>query len=291
MTAIERLCLVTGMSGAGKSAALAILEDLGYEVIDNLPVRLVDGVLSGAAESARGLAVGIDARTRDFRSETVLSTVEALRARGRPSLSLLFLDCDDAVLQRRFTETRRRHPMARDRPPADGIRRERLLMAPVKARADSVLDTSLLGLPDLRRLLGGRYAASPAALRVFVSSFGFRRGVPREADFVFDVRFLRNPHYDPRLSALGGHDPAVAAFVSEDPAFAGFVDRLAALLAPLMPRYAEEGRPYLTLAIGCTGGRHRSVVVAERLAERLRRNGAVEVAVHHRDIDFARPPA
>ena len=284
MSPRARLRLVTGLSGAGKSTALRALEDLGYEVVDNLPIKLVANLLGDAPQPGTALAVGVDARTRDFDSRTLEEALDALAARPDLETTLLFLDCDDEVLMRRYTETRRRHPLADDRPVSAGIRHERRLMAPVRARADHAIDTSEIAAAELGRILAGHYGleARPG-LRLFVTSFGFRHGLPREADLVLDVRFLRNPHYVAALRPLTGLDARVAAYVAEDPEFAPFFDRVGALLVPLLPRYAAEGKAYLTIAIGCTGGRHRSVVVAARLAQRLGEAG-IAAALHHRDL-------
>ncbi|HEX9646286.1 MAG TPA: RNase adapter RapZ [Alphaproteobacteria bacterium] len=284
MSPRARLRLVTGLSGAGKSTALRALEDLGYEVVDNLPIKLVANLLGDAPQPGTALAVGVDARTRDFDSRTLEEALDALAARPDLETTLLFLDCDDEVLMRRYTETRRRHPLADDRPVSAGIRHERRLMAPVRARADHAIDTSEIAAAELGRILAGHYGleARPG-LRLFVTSFGFRHGLPREADLVLDVRFLRNPHYVAALRPLTGLDARVAAYVADDPEFAPFFDRVGALLVPLLPRYAAEGKAYLTIAIGCTGGRHRSVVVAARLAQRLGEAG-IAAALHHRDL-------
>ena len=276
-----RVVLVTGLSGAGKTTALKTLEDLGYEVVDNLPLGMVANLLPATT----ALAVGIDVRTHDFRIDSLFAELDSLAAHPELDTRLLFLDCDDDVLRRRFTETRRPHPLADDRPVSDGIRHERSLMYPVRARADLALDTSRLSQPELRRLLVGHFALDEAAgLRVFVTSFAFRHGLPREADLVFDVRFLRNPHYVPDLKPLRGRDAGVADYVAADDAFAPFFESLVAWLLPLLPRYAAEGKSYLTLAVGCTGGRHRSVAVAERLAARLS-EAAIAVQIAHRDVD------
>jgi len=288
--------LITGLSGAGLSTALKTLEDLGYEAVDNLPMALVPGLVAldgdrGAdlvadrgGDRGRPLAISIDCRTRDFSAAALRGVMEGLDARGDLAVSLLLVVCDDEVLQRRFTETRRRHPLAGDRPVADGIRRERALLAPLFDVADETVDTSILSIHELRRWLGGRFAldAGPA-LFVTVQSFAFRRGLPRESDLVFDVRFLANPHWDPALRPLTGLDPAVRAAVERDPGFPGFFDDLTRLLAPLLPRYQQEGKSYLTIAIGCTGGQHRSVCIAERLAGWLGES-AYKVAVVHRDL-------
>jgi UPF0042 nucleotide-binding protein len=286
MSEQRHLCLVTGLSGAGKTTALKALEDLGYEVVDNLPVRLVAALVQGEDGDRAPLAIGIDARTRDFRVDTVGAEFDALAASPDLSVSVLFLECDDVVLNRRFTETRRRHPLASDRPVSDGIRQERRLMEPLRERADVVLDTSDMTMADLGRILAGHFAIGDLPrMRLLVTSFGFRNGLPREADLVMDVRFLRNPHYVDDLRPLSGRDAAVDDYVTADPAFAGFFDTWCAMLLPLLPCYVAEGKSYLTIAIGCTGGRHRSVAVSERLAARLRDEANHVIEVRHRDID------
>ncbi len=259
----RRIVVVTGLSGAGRSTALKMLEDLGYEAIDNPPLDL----LSSIAGAGGPMALGIDIRTRSFAAEPVLGHLDRLGAESGLAVTLLFLDCDDEVLERRYTETRRRHPLAQDRRVADGIAAERRLIAPLRARADLMLDTSNLNPTDLRRVLGGHLGLDGApGMAIFVTSFAYRAGLPREADLVFDVRFLANPHYQADLRELDGRDPGVAAYVEGDPAYPAFFDRLTGMLEPLLPCYEREGKSYLTVAIGCTGGRHRSVVVAERLA-------------------------
>jgi len=281
----RRVVLVTGLSGAGRSFALSTLEDLGYEAIDNLPLHLVRAGL--ASGEAAPLAIGIDTRTRDFAATRLIALHDELL--GDPALqtTLVFLDCDDETLVRRYTETRRRHPLAHERPLLDGIQAERQLMQPVKARADLRFDTSLLSPTEFRRLLAGHLSLaseSGLGMMTFVTSFSYRQGLPREADLVFDVRFLRNPHYVPVLKPLSGRDADVVAYVEQDPDFARFWDGLTGLLAPLLPRYEAEGKSYLTIALGCTGGRHRSVALAERLAHWLMDRGR-PVVVAHRDLE------
>jgi UPF0042 nucleotide-binding protein len=278
-----RILLVTGMSGAGKTAALKGVEDMGFEAVDNLPLSFLSSIVNATPAGGRALAIGIDIRTRDFAVEPLVAEIDALMARPELKVSLLFLDCEDEVLRRRFSETRRRHPLAADRPVTDGIERERRLVTPLRDRADVVIDTSNLPLPDLRRQLSGHFALDvESGLALFVTSFSYRHGIPREADLVFDVRFLDNPHYDERLRPMTGADPSVAAFIERDPGFAPFFAALTALLEPLLPRYAREGKSYLTIAFGCTGGRHRSVFLAERLAGWLSERGH-HVGLAHRD--------
>lgn len=273
------------MSGAGKSSALAALEDLGYEAVDNLPLALLSALIAGGTLD-RPLAVVIDVRTRDFSVDRLLSTLDQLRAQPALDVTLLFLDCDDDILRQRFTETRRRHPLALDRPLSDGLALERSSMAPLRARADVLVDTAHWTLGELKTRLEDQPGLGGAGegLLIAVVSFGFRHGLPREADLVFDVRFLRNPHYETRLRPLTGRDPAVAAHVEADPDFARFWSALTALLDIVLARQEGEGKSYLTLAVGCTGGRHRSVLMAERLGAWLTARGE-RVSVRHRDLE------
>ena len=288
-----RVLLVTGMSGAGRSTALKTLEDMGYEAFDNLPLSLVPALIESVAADARAIAVGADLRTRGFgiggfaiggfAIESMLEPLDAAVGRTGRELKVLFVDCDDEPLQRRYTETRRPHPLAGDRPVADGIRLERRVVSALRDRADLVIDTSNLSVADLKRLLTGHFALASGGLRVFVTSFAYRHGIPRDADLIFDVRFLENPHYVPELRQLTGRNLAVAAHIERDPDLAPFLAGLWRLLEPLLPRYEQEGKTYLTIAIGCTGGRHRSVYVAERLAAQLGGAG-LRVELAHRDL-------
>jgi UPF0042 nucleotide-binding protein len=285
-----RVLLVTGMSGAGRSTTLKSLEDMGYEAFDNLPLSLVPALIESAAADAPAIAVGADARTRGFGIESMLETLDAVVDRTARELTVIFIDCDDERLERRYTETRRPHPLAGDRPLMDGIRLERRVVCALRNRADLVIDTSNLSTIDLKRLLTGHFALANSELRVFVTSFAYRHGIPRDADLIFDVRFLRNPHYVSELRPLTGRDPAVAAHIEEDPGFLPFFRGLWQLLQPLLPLFEREGKTYLTIGIGCTGGRHRSVYVAERLAAELRASG-VRVELAHRDLLLSGSPA
>lgn len=279
-----RVVIVTGMSGAGRSTALKMLEDIGYEAVDNLPLALIQPLIRDTTLT-HPLAVGIDVRTRGFSTEHFLAALDPLETRDGVALEILFLDCEDELLRRRYTETRRRHPLAGDRRVLDGIRLERHRVSPLRDRADLVIDTSALTPAELKRLLQGKFALDAApGVSLFVRSFSYRHGIPRDADLVFDVRFLKNPHYMPELRPLTGLDPGVGAYIADDPDFQLFFDRLLQLLLPLLPRYDREGKSYLTIAVGCTGGRHRSVFVAEKLAEALRREGQ-PIEIDHRDID------
>jgi len=293
MSAAPRpVVLVTGLSGAGKLSILRTLEDLGFETVDNPPLTILEELV---ADGVTPIAIGVDARSRGFRAEEVQAALAALRRRGDIAVSLVFATAEEAVLLRRFSETRRRHPLTPGGPlgsrVADGIAREAALLAPLREAADLLVDTSDLPLPELRRLIERRFRPEGSAgMEIAVMSFAYPKGLPREADLVLDMRFLRNPHYDPALRPQTGRDSAVAAFVEADPAFAAFWDRLTGLLDLLLPRYAGEGKKYLAIALGCTGGQHRSVLVAERLAAHLTAGGW-RVDVVHRELASAPAPA
>ncbi len=281
----SRLVLVTGMSGAGKTTALKALEDMGYEAVDNLPLSLLGRLMYPSAMRPEPLAIDIDVRSRDFTVTAFEDAFEPLLVRDDLDVRLLFVDCDDEVLRRRYTETRRRHPLADDRPVIDGIRHERELIGRLRERADMVIDSSELAVGELKRVVGENFALTGrSALTIFVTSFSYRHGLPREADLAFDVRFLDNPYYDEALRPLTGRDPAVGKHIAADPGYAPFFDSLSRMLLPLLPRFEHEGKSYLTIAIGCTGGRHRSVFVAERLAALLDEHGR-PVHLRHRDLD------
>jgi RNase adapter protein RapZ len=263
---------------------------MGYEAFDNLPLSLVPALIESAAADAPAIAVGADLRTRGFAIETMLETLDDVVGRTARELEVLFIDCDDERLERRYTETRRPHPLAGDRPVMDGIRLERRVVSALRDRADLVIDTSNLTAAELKRLLTGHFVLENAGLRVFITSFAYRQGIPRDADLIFDVRFLENPHYVPELRPLTGRDPPVAAHIERDPDFLPFFTGLWRLLQPLLPRYEREGKTYLTIGVGCTGGRHRSVYVAERLAAQLRAAGS-RVELSHRDLPSPGSPA
>jgi RNase adaptor protein for sRNA GlmZ degradation len=282
--------LVTGMSGAGKSTALKALEDLGYEVVDNLPVNLLAALTAPGAARPMPLAIGIDIRTREFGAAPFLELVDGLRARPDLAFRMLFLDAEDETLQRRFSQTRRRHPLAHDRPIGDGIASERRRLAALRDRANSIIDTTDLTDADLRRTLreGFGLAGAPG-MSILLVSFAYGRGVPRQADLLFDVRFLRNPHYVEALRGKSGEDAAVGTYIEADPEFAGFFERLTGFLAPLLPRYQAEGKSYLTVAFGCTGGYHRSVFVVERVGAWLAAHGH-RAAIRHRELEKDKVP-
>ncbi|NQW01089.1 MAG: RNase adapter RapZ [Rhodospirillales bacterium] len=279
-----QIILVTGVSGAGKSSALKALEDLGYEAIDNVPVSLLDRLV-GPGDFETHTAIGIDIRTRDFDADAVLAKIAGITTGLGTDIEPLFLDCEDEILVRRYEETRRRHPLAQDRPVSYGIHQERQLLLPLRERSTVLIDTSEMALGDLKRTLEGHFGLKRGAgLSVFISSFGYKNGLPRDADLVFDVRFLKNPYYDLALRPLNGKDQRVADHILKDPGFEPFFDHLTDLLGFLLERYEKEGKSYLTIAIGCTGGQHRSVYTAERLVKFIEDKNYL-VQVRHRDLE------
>jgi UPF0042 nucleotide-binding protein len=283
-----RILLVTGLSGAGKSTALRTLEDIGWEVVDNLPLILLEQLLStppaaGLAERARSLAIGIDSRTRDFDAERIVQQIKHLAKEHSYPVETLYLDCSGSELLRRYSETRRRHPLAPDRPATDGIADERELMAPLRRWSEHVIDTTDTDANGLQQQIRSRFGGQGDAPTLSIMSFGFARGLPRNADSVFDMRFLRNPHWDLGLRPLTGLDVAVADYIAGDEAYAEALARIEDLLITLLPRYRAEGKSYVSIAFGCTGGRHRSVHVAERVAARLRAEG-FSPTIEHRDL-------
>jgi RNase adapter protein RapZ len=276
----RRVVLVTGLSGAGRSSILHVLEDLGYEAIDNPPLALMEELVT---RGDRPVAVGIDTRSRGFTPADMLATLARLRQNGAVRPELVFAWAGESALLRRYTETRRRHPLALSGRVSEGIDAEKALMAPLRDAADLVLDTSALPIPTLRATIERRFgiAGEQAGMTVSLTSFAYSRGLPPDADLVFDVRFLRNPHYDPILRPGTGLDAPVAAFIADDPAYEPFLDKVTDLLTLLLPRFVREGKKYAGIAIGCTGGRHRSVHVAHRLAERVANAPAPEGAPEH----------
>jgi UPF0042 nucleotide-binding protein len=280
--------LVTGLSGAGKSTALRTLEDLGWEVVDNFPLLLLEHLLStplgkGSARRARPLAIGIDSRTRDFDAARIVGQIKKLTEEQAVPVETLFFDCAGAELLRRYSETRRRHPLAPDRPATDGIAAERDLMAPLRRWADHVIDTTDTVPKELTQQIRQRFAPGGVSPTLTLLSFGFARGLPRNADLVLDVRFLRNPYWQDDLRELTGLDAAVCEHIASDPSYGETLAKIEDLLLTLLPRYREEGRSYVTVAFCCTGGRQRSVHVAERVSKRLREAG-FSPTVEHRDL-------
>jgi UPF0042 nucleotide-binding protein len=282
-----RIVIVTGLSGSGKSTAIKAFEDLGYFCVDNLPVLMLPDFLKLREESSEGLwhiALGMDIRERRF-LESYSKIFSELRRRGA-NLEILFLEATDDVLQRRFSQTRRKHPLAGKGSVLEGIEAEREMLRDLKDMATRVVDTSSANVHDLKRMISRLYALSPDqdALHVVVLSFGFKYGVPAEADIVMDVRFLPNPFFVEGLKDLDGRREEVIRFVLRDEQSQVFLDKFSTLLTDLLPRYRAEGKSYLTIAIGCTGGKHRSVVVAEKLAERLVEKG-YRAHLSHRDVE------
>lgn len=282
----QRLLLVTGLLGAGKSTALKVLEDLGWEVIDNFPIRLLDRLIGKgdgiAAEPRNPLAIGFDSRTRGFDAGHVIQRVKQLSTRPDLEITTLFLDCAGNELERRYNETRRRHPLAQDLPVANGIAAERELMEPLRRWADMVISTSNFTTNDLQQTVRERFAAVPGTqdTTITITSFGFARGMPPIADLVFDMRFLDNPHWDPALREQTGQDQPVADHIRRDEAWDEAFGRIRDLVLLLLPRYRAQGKAYVNIAFGCTGGRHRSVFSAEQLAGALRDAGYAASVLH-----------
>lgn len=279
----QKVVIVMGPSGAGRSTAISALEDTGYEVIDNMPLRLILRLLSGEPIK-RPIALGIDTRNRDFSPDAVLNLIQQLSNLERLNVETLYLDCQPDVLLHRFSETRRRHPLTPTGSPEQGIAEERALLKPLRAQADILLDTSLLSPHDLRRELGERlHPKTGGELAVTVQSFSYKRGMPRGLDLAFDVRFLRNPYWDKNLRELNGMDAPVSDYISSDPQFAPFMEKLADMLTFLLPGYKKEGKAHLLIGIGCTGGQHRSVFIAENLTKLLAGAGW-QVSTRHREL-------
>ena len=288
----KRILLVTGMSGAGKSTALQTLEDLGWEAVDNLPLSLLVHLLkappSAGAEGDRPLAIGVDSRTRGFDADRLVRQIKRLSTDGGYPIETLYLECAGPELLRRFSDTRRRHPLAPDRPAMDGILDEREMMAPLKRWADHVIDTTETDANGLRKQIRTRFGGDEGGIPTLsIISFGFSRGLPRNADLIFDMRYLRNPHWVRELRDLTGQDDAVVAHIGEDESYEESLTKIEDLILTLLPRYRAEGKAYISIGFGCTGGRHRSVHVAERVAARLHEAG-FSPTVEHRDL--ATPP-
>lgn len=285
----KSILIVTGLSGAGKSTTLKTLEDAGWETVDNLPLLLLDRLLATPApegrdpEEDRPLAIGIDSRTRGFDAAAILDRIAAHRAQEDVDIEMLFLDCSGSVLEQRYAETRRRHPLALDRPAADGIARERELLEPLRRAADHLIDSSDLTVNALQQAIRQSFSGSFESTLTLLS-FGFARGVPRNADLMFDMRFLRNPYWDESLRELTGRDEAIRDYVMADPLFDTAIDQIETFLKTVLPRYSAEGKAYVTVAFGCTGGRHRSVCVTEEIAKRLRASG-FSPTISHRNLE------
>ena len=284
----QRVLLVTGLLGAGKTTALKVLEDLGWETIDNFPIRLLDRLIDSpdapAPDLRPPLAIGFDSRTRGFDPNKVIERVKRLVGREDLELTTLFLDCAGQELERRYNENRRRHPLAQDLPAASGIAAERETMEPLRRWADMVISTTDFTSNDLQQAIRERFGRdAPMGTTVSITSFGFSRGMPPVADLVFDMRFLHNPHWDPELRPQTGRDAPVGEFIRKDPAFDEAFGRIRDLILQLLPRYQAQGKAYVNIAFGCTGGRHRSVFTAEQMAAALRDAG-YSPSVLHRNL-------
>ena len=280
----RNLIFVTGLSGAGLSSALKTLEDTGFEVFDNFPPSLLSNLLDEETSHRRPIAIGIDSRTRGFDPQKLLETMEDLKKRPGWTVKTIFMTADDTVLLKRYTETRRSHPLARDRSVSDGIAAEKALLYTLKHQAGYVIDTSDLSIHDLRRIIEGyTHGLIQGRLNLTIMSFAYRHGLPREADLVLDVRFLRNPNWVPQLKEKTGREEDVQAYISGDESFIPFLEQTQNLLGLLVPRYDEEGKNYLTIAFGCTGGRHRSVFMAETIRKWLENKG-FPASIHHREL-------
>jgi UPF0042 nucleotide-binding protein len=280
------IVVVTGLSGAGKSSALRAFEDISYHAIDNFPLTMLGNLLLDADNERSNvpLAVGIDSRTLHFSPDHFAQEMNVLRKRGDITLHVLFMDASNDVLMKRFSETRRRHPLEQGKPLRHAIKEERLLMSELRLALDGIIDTSNRSSADTRRVIVERFSKDrDRSLVITASSFGFSKGVPRDVDLVFDVRFLRNPHYVANLKNMTGQDDAVANYVRADEGFAEFVSKVTDMIKFLLPRYQVEGKSYLTIAFGCTGGKHRSVMMAETFAGIIDQFGN-KTNVYHRDI-------
>ncbi|VCU59637.1 ATP-binding protein ManX [Tritonibacter mobilis] len=276
------LVLVTGPSGAGRTTAINVLEDLDFEAIDNLPLRLVPALVN-AGGADRPLVLGLDPRNRDFSTEAMVDMIDMLKARQGIKTTVLYLDAQADVLLRRFSETRRRHPLSPAESPELGVTRELDLMRMIRERSDVVIDTSDLNVHQLRAEVERLFAPKGRTLAVALHSFSYKRGIPRSVDMVFDCRFLANPYWEPELRAHNGQDKEVQDYVMKDARYQGFFDRVLDLTLMLLPAYREEGKSHFSIAFGCTGGQHRSVTLAETLAKALAREGQ-QVSIRHREL-------
>lgn len=282
----QKILLVTGLSGAGKTTILKTLEDLGWEAVDNFPIRLAVPLLSLPSAEGRDtptapLAIGFDSRTRGFNPAQLIEQIRGLQDQKGLEVMTLFVDCNGAEIERRYSETRSRHPLAPDRPASDGIAQERALMEPLRGWAERVIDTSKLSASDLQSLVRREFSIeSGLAMHVTLSSFGYSRGIPNEMDLIFDMRFLRNPHWDNELRPMTGLDEAVGTYIRNDPSFQDGVAKIRDLLLYLLPLYDAQGKAYVNIGFGCTGGRHRSVYVTELFGKWLREAGFSPTVVH-----------
>lgn len=284
VSAEHQLVLVTGPSGAGRSTAIHALEDLGFEVIDNLPLSLVPRLIDGPT-LGRPIGLGLDVRNRDFNTTALIELIDQLTRDPRVSLELIYMDCSQNELIRRYSQTRRRHPLAPMETPSEGIEREIDLLAPIRARADHLIDTSEMSPHELKTEIGLWFRRSESEnMAISVQSFSYKRGLPRGLDMVFDCRFLTNPYWQVELREKDGRDSEVSDYIQTDPVFAEFFQRLQDLLLLLLPAQLTEGKSHLAIGFGCTGGQHRSVAVAEKLGNVLAESGW-PVSKRHRELE------
>ena len=279
------LVIITGPSGAGRTTALDALEDLGFEAFDNLPLSLLPLLISGAQKD-HPLALGIDLRNRDFSNNKLVEVINTINSDADFKCSLLYLDCSDHVLRRRYSETRRRHPLAPNKGAEIGIQKEKSLLASLSLNADSLINTSEMTPHDLKFQIEKLYRANnlKQAMNVHVHSFAYKRGVPKSVDMVIDCRFLRNPHWELKLRKLTGLDSLVQSHIQSDPKFDVFIEKLENLIDFLIPAYENEGKSYFNLSFGCTGGRHRSVFITELITETLAKQN-IRVSKRHLELE------
>lgn len=280
----RRVVLVTGPSGAGRSTAINVLEDLDYEVIDNIPLSILPKLLEVSGKG-RPLALGLDVRNRDFSVSALIELIDRLALNTDYNASVLYLDCAAEVLSRRYSETRRRHPLAPVETAQDGIAREQDLLVPIRARADIIIDTTDMSPHELRDEIERWFSVGQhAPMAISIQSFSYKRGMPRGLDMVFDVRFLNNPYWDVALRGLNGQDEAVQKYVMNDPRYDAFFQKILELTLLLLPAYREEGKRHLSIAFGCTGGQHRSVALVENLSKALAKHDW-QVSIRHREME------
>lgn len=280
---VQKIIVVSGPSGAGRSTAINVLEDLGYETIDNVPLSLIPRLTTGTLNSP--LAIGIDVRNRDFSTIGVADVLAQLQARSDVDCQLLFLDATEDALVRRYSETRRRHPLSPDEPPIQGIRREADILAPLREQAEFLLDTSDSSPHDLKARLTEWFGEGGAAhLGITLQSFSYKRGLPKASDMTFDCRFLKNPHWEPNLRDFTGLDGPVGAYVDSDPLANPFKEKVTDLLLTLLPAFRKEGKSHISIGFGCTGGQHRSVFITEQVALALAEQGW-QVSKRHRELE------
>jgi len=280
----SNIVLVTGPSGAGRSTAINVFEDMGFETIDNMPLSLLSGLLSGQT-SGRQIALGVDIRTRDFSVGSVLDIHEEIKRTEGFDSTILFLDCETDALVQRYSETRRRHPLAPDETPKFGIEREKKILSTLRLRADVLIETTNLSPNDLKQELKNWYGDADAKhLAITLHSFSYKRGTPRGIDMIYDCRFLNNPYWEKSLRSMNGTDKEVAEYVKSDIRFDEFFERLSGMCEFLLPAYIDEGKAHFSLGFGCTGGQHRSVCIAEALGKSLADSGW-HVSIRHRELE------